>query len=172
MVGYRHLPAGIMAAAPPTLVPSKTVRPVPLTTITRGGVVESTHMGSIAVVNREGQLLYAAGDPHALTFTRSALKPLQAMPFVAGGGVERFGYSLPQVALLCASHSGEPRHVEAVADMLHRAGNAPEDLQCGTHPPTYFELRGEIPPQPALVAARAQLLRQAQRHACLLRAVR
>jgi L-asparaginase II len=83
-----------------------------------------------------------------MTFTRSALKPLQALPFVAGGGVERFGYSQPQVALLCASHSGGPRHVAAVADMLARAGNTPEDLQCGTHVPGYYELRGEHPPPP------------------------
>jgi L-asparaginase II len=83
-----------------------------------------------------------------MTFTRSALKPLQALPFVAGGGVERFGYSQPQVALLCASHSGEARHVDAVADMLARAGNTPDDLQCGTHVPGHFELRGEHPPPP------------------------
>ena len=44
--------------------------------------------------------------------TRSALKPLQAVPLVAAGGVERFGFSSEQVALLCASHSGEPRHVD------------------------------------------------------------
>ena len=106
------------------------------------------HAGSVAVVDRHGRLLYAAGDAHTLTFTRSALKPLQALPFVAGGGVERFGYTQPQVALLCASHSGEPRHVDAVADMLARAGNTVDELQCGTHAPTYFELRGELPPPP------------------------
>jgi len=106
------------------------------------------HVGSVAVVDRHGRLLYAAGDAHALTFTRSALKPLQALPFVAGGGIERFGYTQPQVALLCASHSGEPRHVDAVAEMLARAGNTADDLQCGTHAPTYFELRGELPPPP------------------------
>jgi L-asparaginase II len=111
-------------------------------------VVESVHAGSVAVVDRHGRLLYAAGDAHTLTFTRSALKPLQALPFVAGGGVERFGYTQPQVALLCASHSGEPRHVDAVADMLARAGNTVDELQCGTHAPTYFELRGELPPPP------------------------
>ena len=110
--------------------------------------MESVHVGSVAVVDRHGRLLYAAGDAHTLTFTRSALKPLQALPFVAGGGVERFGYSQPQVALLCASHSGEPRHVDAVADMLVRAGNSVADLQCGTHAPTYYELRGEVPPPP------------------------
>ncbi len=121
---------------------------VPLTAVTRGGVVESVHAGSVAVVDRQGRLLFAAGDPHSLTFTRSALKPFQAFPFVAGGGVERFGYSQPQVALLCASHSGEPRHVSAVADMLARAGNVADDLQCGAHAPTYFDLRGEVPPPP------------------------
>ena len=120
----------------------------PLAEVTRGGVVESVHAGSVAVVDRHGRLLYSAGDPEALTFTRSALKPLQALPFVAGGGVEQFGYAQHQVALLCASHSGEPRHVAAVGDMLQRAGNAVEDLQCGTHAPSYFELRGETPPPP------------------------
>ncbi len=105
-------------------------------------------MGSVAVVDRDGRLLFSAGDPQTLTFTRSALKPLQALPFVAGGGIERFGFSQPQVALLCASHSGEPRHVEAAADMLARAGNAVADLQCGTHAPSYFELRGDVPPPP------------------------
>ena len=121
---------------------------VPLAEVTRGGVVESVHTGSVAVVDRHGRLLYSAGDPETLTFKRSALKPLQALPFVAGGGVERFGYEQHQVALLCASHSGEPRHVAAVADMLQRAGNVVEDLQCGTHAPSYYELRGEVPPPP------------------------
>ncbi len=111
-------------------------------------MVESVHSGSVAVVDRHGRLLYAAGDPDTLTFTRSALKPLQALPFVAGGGVERFGYAQHQVALLCASHSGEPRHVDAVADMLARAGNTADELQCGTHAPSYFDVRGETPPPP------------------------
>jgi L-asparaginase II len=121
---------------------------IPLAEVLRGGVVESVHVGSVAVVDRHGRLLYSAGDAATLTFTRSALKPLQALPFVAGGGVERFGYSQPQVALLCASHSGEPRHVDAVADMLARAGKEVEELQCGTHAPTYFNERGEVPPPP------------------------
>jgi L-asparaginase II len=135
---------------PASAAPFRTATPshAPLSAMTRGGAVESVHAGSVAVVDRQGRLLYSAGDAETLTFTRSALKPLQALPFVAGGGVERFGYSQPQVALLCASHAGEPRHVDAVADMLARAGNAVEDLQCGTHAPGYFELRGEHPPPP------------------------
>jgi L-asparaginase II len=128
--------------------PSPAFPHVPLAEVIRGGVVESVHYGAVAVVDRNGRLLHAAGDPHVLTFTRSALKPLQALPFVAGGGLDRFGFSKAQTALLCASHSGEPRHVEAVADMLARAGLEGTHLQCGTHAPGFYEARGEIPPPP------------------------
>ncbi|HSC22790.1 MAG TPA: asparaginase [Casimicrobiaceae bacterium] len=120
----------------------------PLTEVLRGHAVESRHFGAVAVVDRTGQVLKAAGDPYTLTFTRSALKPLQALPFTAGGGPERFGFSEAQVALMCASHSGEPRHVAAVADMLARCGRSEADLQCGTHAPGFYDARGEIPPPP------------------------
>jgi L-asparaginase II len=121
---------------------------VPLAEVVRGGAVESVHYGAVAVVDRDGNVLLHAGDPHTLAFTRSSLKPLQALPFVAGGGVERFGFSQAQLALMCASHSGEPRHVEAVADMLKRCGCSADDLQCGTHAPGFYDARGELPPPP------------------------
>jgi L-asparaginase II len=127
----------VIPAAPPH---------VPLARVTRGDATDSFHFGSVAVVDRGGRLLFAAGDPHFLTTTRSALKPLQALSFVAAGGVEHFGYSEEQVALLCASHSGEPKHVAAVADMLERAGCTADDLQCGVHPPLYYTAREELPP--------------------------
>jgi L-asparaginase II len=121
---------------------------VPLAMTTRGPAIESVHYGSVAVVDRAGSLLYAAGDPQFMTMTRSSLKPFQAIPFVAAGGSERFGYSAPQLALMCASHSGEPRHVAAVADMLAKSGSTVDELQCGTHAPGYFDVRGETPPPP------------------------
>ena len=121
---------------------------VPLAIAMRGDGVDAIHFGSVAVVDRDGRLLYGAGDPGFVTMTRSALKPFQAMPFVAGGGLERFGYTTPETALLCASHSGEPRHVEGVAGMLAKAGNAVDDLQCGSHAPGFYEARGEVPPPP------------------------
>jgi len=121
---------------------------VPVAVAFRGDDVESVHYGSVAVVDVDGRLLFSAGDPQALTFTRSALKPLQALPFVRDGGPERFGFDQAQVALLCASHSGEPRHVDAVADMLARAGNLPAELACGAHAPGFYDARGEDPPPP------------------------
>jgi L-asparaginase II len=125
-----------------------TVHPahVPLATVSRGDATESVHYGSVAVVDGDGRLLFSAGDPEFVTTTRSALKPLQALPFVAGGGVERFGFSPRQVALMCASHSGEPRHVEAVADMLSGIGCVPAQLLCGVHAPLYYAAHDELPP--------------------------
>ncbi|MEP6678375.1 MAG: asparaginase, partial [Betaproteobacteria bacterium] len=120
----------------------------PLAVATRAGAIESTHYGAVAVTDCAGRVLYSAGDPQQVVFARSALKPLQALPFVAGGGIERFGFSPAQTALLCASHSGEPRHVAAVEDMLARAGVTPAELQCGTHAPGFYEARGEVPPPP------------------------
>lgn len=120
----------------------------PLTVMTRGGAVESVHMGSVAVVDGEGRLLYAAGDPEARTYTRSALKPLQALPFVAAGGPARFGLTQQEIALLCASHSGEPRHVAAAASILAKAGNRAADLQCGAHPPHHYLAHDQVPPPP------------------------
>ena len=121
---------------------------VPLAVATRGGRDESWHYGAVAVADRDGRLLFAAGDAQQAVFSRSTLKPLQALPFVRDGGPDRFGFDAPQVALLCASHTGEPQHVAAVAGMLARAGNSADDLQCGTHVPGHFELHGAIPPPP------------------------
>jgi len=119
---------------------------VPLVVVTRGDAPESIHYGSVAVADSAGRLLWSAGDSDFPVFTRSTLKPFQALPFVASGGPAHFGYLPQQVALLCASHSGEPRHVEAVADMLARAGCSADQLQCGCHVPLFFAATGQTPP--------------------------
>jgi L-asparaginase II len=119
---------------------------VPLVVATRGDAVESVYYGSIAVVTASGQWLCCVGDSEFPMFTRSALKPFQALPFVVAGGPAHFGFSSEQVALLCASHSGEPRHVTAVADMLARIGCTEADLQCGCHIPAFYAATCVAPP--------------------------
>lgn len=128
--------------------PSSPATHAPLAVAMRGDAIESVHLGSVAVTDADGRVLFAAGDPRAIVFTRSTLKPMQALPFVRDGGAAHFGYDDAQVALLCASHSGERRHVDGVAAMLARAGHDEADLQCGTHAPGHYEVRGEVPPPP------------------------
>lgn len=120
----------------------------PLAVAERDGRVESVHAGSVAVVDVDGRIVASAGTADVVAFTRSALKPLQALPFVMAGGPARFGLSVEQVALLCASHAGEARHQAAVADLLARTGCTPADLGCGAHAPYVYDALHEAPPPP------------------------
>lgn len=122
---------------------------VPIAVTTRGGRTECVHYGSIAVVDRTGKVVASVGDPQALNFTRSSLKPLQAHPFIQDGGAEKYGFTSREVAIMCASHGGEPMHVETVQRVLDRIGASERDLQCGCHTPSYFRAAGKTPPADA-----------------------
>jgi L-asparaginase II len=119
---------------------------VPLVVATRGTAIENVHYGSIAVVDAAGRLLRSAGDPRALTFTRSALKPFQSLPLLRDEGPRQFGFDDREVAMLTASHSGEPFHVAAVEGLLRKSGNDWRRLQCGCHVPFMYETLGRTPP--------------------------
>jgi L-asparaginase II len=101
----------------------------------RGGTVESRHRVSAAVVDRAGRLLASAGDSRLVTFMRSSAKPFQALPLVQDGVVERFAITPEELALACASHNSERRHVEVARGWLERIGCAESDLACGPHEP-------------------------------------
>jgi len=122
---------------------------VPLIRTTRGGFPECVHMGSIAVVDADGRLIAGAGDARGLNFTRSALKPLQALGFVQDGGMVRFGFDSHMLALMCASHGGEAIHVKIAQRMLERVGASEADLRCGCHPPSYYTHTSTSPPSGA-----------------------
>jgi L-asparaginase II len=106
-----------------------------LVEMTRGPLVESRHRGAVAVSDAEGQTIFALGDVTAPVFPRSAVKALQALPLIEQGAADRFGLSDEELALACASHSGEAAHVAGVEHMLTKAGFAPSDLRCGAHWP-------------------------------------
>jgi L-asparaginase II len=125
---------------------------IALTEQIRGGIVDDIHRGDVAVVAADGTLLQLAGDPRGkLAFWRSSAKPFQAMPFVARGAAERFGFTSDDIALVAASHGGEPIHVDRAASMLERVGFEVEDLACGAHLPLDPEARhvlerSDVPP--------------------------
>jgi len=119
---------------------------VPLLASTRGPLPECVHHGSIVVCDRQGGIVASVGDAQFLNFARSALKPLQALPFLEDDGPARMGFSSYEVALMCASHSGEAIHVRTVQGMLDRIGASGSDLQCGCHLPYFYAATGTAPP--------------------------
>jgi len=127
---------------------------IPLVATTRGypdigNTIENLHLGSVAVVDVQGRLLWAAGDPDYPTFTRSALKPFQALPFILADGPARVGLTQDEVALLCASHSGETKHLAAAGSILNKIGLDPGHLECGCAVPLHYEFTGTKPPPDA-----------------------
>jgi L-asparaginase II len=120
------------------------MHPVPLVATTRGypasgNVIENVHAGSVAVVDTAGRLLFSSGDPEYMTFTRSALKPFQALPFVLSDGPAHLGLTRDELALLCASHSGEEKHLEGVRSILNKIGLDQHHLECGCAAPLYYD---------------------------------
>ena len=96
-----------------------------LVEVVRNGIVESVHRGRVAVTAPDGSLLSATGAALAPMYPRSASKPLQAV------GMLRAGLDLDAelLAVVCASHSGEPMHQAVVATILARSGLDDSALQ-------------------------------------------
>lgn len=107
----------------------------PILELTRGRVVESTHYGSIAVVDSTGKLLHSYGDPYWVAFLRSSAKPFQALPFVERGGDEHFNLTQSELSISCSSHETAQIHLDTVKAMQAKIGIQESDLQCGAHLP-------------------------------------
>lgn len=123
----------------------------PLVELTRGGIVESIHLGALAAVDSDGILLAAFGNSDMVSFPRSSMKPFQALPLVENGGMEAFGLTDEELAIICASHAGTNEHVRVLKSIHQKVGLQLSDLQCGVHWPidkeTAFQMRllGETP---------------------------
>ncbi|HZY98859.1 MAG TPA: asparaginase, partial [Candidatus Baltobacteraceae bacterium] len=103
--------------------------------VTRENLVESTHRVAACAVDARGNVLFSSGDVEAPVYLRSSAKPFIAAAGVKAGVVERFGLDSREIAVMAASHFGQPFHVEAVAAILGKIGLDESALQCGTHAP-------------------------------------
>ncbi len=114
-------------------VPPNLANPV-LAVAVRSGHIESWHRGAVAICH-DGERVAAVGDSDRLVFARSAVKPLQALPFLERGLADRLALPDAELAVLCASHDGAPEHVAAVRSFLARGGLDEAQLGCGPHAP-------------------------------------
>lgn len=108
---------------------------IPLVEVTRGRIVESVHFGSLCLSQADGKLLLSLGDQSSPFFLRSSSKPFQLLAFLESGGVEHYSLEPHEIAIMCASHSGTPAHID-VLEALQRKMEIDESLlQCGVHAP-------------------------------------
>lgn len=103
--------------------------------VLRGHVVESVHQVMVAVVNEQGHLLHGWGNTNYATYPRSAIKMIQALPLIESGAADKFEIQDEWLALACASHRGEKKHLEALAAWAQKIGIKESDLACGPHLP-------------------------------------
>ncbi|GJM37609.1 MAG: asparaginase [Acidimicrobiales bacterium] len=101
----------------------------------------------VVAVDDDGRILWSRGDAERAVLPRSALKPVQAVPLVRTGLLDADPLADRRLALACASHGGEPLHVQSVDAWLADLGLDQGQLACGAHVPTHR------PSADALVAA-------------------
>jgi L-asparaginase II len=104
--------------------------PVVVAEVVRSGFVEGHHHGSVVALDADGSPAWSVGDVTGPVLPRSCNKPLQAL------GMVRLGLDLPPelLAMACASHSGEPFHLDGVRRILALGGLDVDALQT---PPDY-----------------------------------
>ena len=87
-----------------------------LAQVTRGGVIESLHLGHLIVLNSDGTTYLSKGSPELAFYPRSAVKSLQASAMLKAG----LTVSDEELAIICASHSGNQVHIDLVTKMLEK----------------------------------------------------
>jgi L-asparaginase II len=106
--------------------------------------VESIHHIAACVMDAEGDVIFSLGDIDAPVYLRSTAKPFIAATAIAHAVHERFGLEPREIAIMAASHAGQPFHVEAVRSILAKIGMDESALQCGAHAPYNGEAAREL----------------------------
>ena len=106
-----------------------------LLVVRRGQEEESFHRGRAVVATASGETVLTVGNIGASVFPRSSIKPIQAIPLVASGAADKYGFSDDEIALACGSHVGSPLHVATAQSILKKIDSACDQLGCGAHWP-------------------------------------
>jgi L-asparaginase II len=102
-----------------------------LAEVTRGGIVESLHLGHLIVLNSDGTTYLYKGSPELAFYPRSAVKSLQASAMLKAG----LTVSDEELAIICASHSGNQIHIDLVTKMLEKRSISLSALKNATDKP-------------------------------------
>ena len=112
--------------------------------VVRSNLLESVHLGSLAVVHSDGRLLRSLGDIDRKTYFHSSAKPLQGIASLDAGIVEEFEMDLREIAMIISSHSGEREHIEALEGLSKKIGVNADSIECGISDPVGTDVLREL----------------------------
>jgi L-asparaginase II len=106
--------------------------PPVLVEVHRGNTIESRHRGHVVQVDVSGRVVRAAGTPDVPVLLRSTVKPFALVALVESGAADALALTPAELAVMCASHGGEDKHVRTLQALLRRASVSQTLLRCGT----------------------------------------
>ena len=112
--------------------------------IYRGKHIESRHNIHATIMDANNKLIFSCGNPNYITCIRSSFKPFQAYPVIHHQGHIKYNFTSSEIALLCASHNGEPRHIRSARNMLKKIKLSHKQLECGKHLPSHKNTKKQI----------------------------
>ena len=128
-------PATARAARPPSQRSTRTRKgaaPPVIVEVRRGEWVESRHRGHIVQLDASGKVVRAVGAPGTEVMLRSTVKPFGVVALIECGAADDLGLTPAELAIMCASHTGEDKHVRTLQAIFRRASVTQALLQCGT----------------------------------------
>jgi len=121
------------------------MKPALLLKSTRANITEREHYGYVMVVDKNENVISEVGnnnDEHF--FMRSCAKPFQALPIILSETFNNFNFSLKELAVCSASHSGSKEHLSTIRGILEKIGLNENKLQCGGHMPSDIATKNDI----------------------------
>jgi L-asparaginase II len=112
--------------------------------VTRGNLLESSHVIYGVAIDEDSNTIAVSGNSDYVTCIRSAFKPFQAAASLKAGAVDAAGFTESELALMCASHSGEEVHVKTAKSMINKLDLDLSYYECGKHPPYDVKSRQKL----------------------------
>lgn len=109
--------------------------PIKLLEYIRDGLIEQEHMGLLVKCSIDGEILRCGHDKQYPFYLRSCAKPLQASLLIDFELDKFYDMTSEEIAICCASHTGEPCHVQTIKGFLNKVEINESMLKCGLHKP-------------------------------------
>ena len=101
----------------------------------RNGLREQVHFGLIIHMNKERIIKKIGEDNNYKFYHRSCMKPLQVSPLIDLGLDEKYKLTEEEIAVCCASHTGDKIHQKYIKSFLNKTGFSENELLCPEHEP-------------------------------------